>query len=188
MKATLKYALIFSFISIVAKIVLWQTGLLENETTLTFKVYILALLLSIFLGLNETKEKEQTEAATFGEDFKIALRSVVLYAIIMSFFTYIFYKFIDWEYMYDRIAERMVAAESFELTAEANVHNKSREDFLEGERKFAEFAFSAHWYSTITLAGFMIIGSISAGIITVFVNKKDQLQNQLEKILGPKKK
>jgi hypothetical protein len=171
MRATLKYALIFSGISILAKLILWNLGLLENDATLTFKIYILALLISIFLGLSETKDKEQTSPTSLGHDIKTSLQSVVVYALIMSFFTYIFYKFIDWEFMYERIAERMEAAEAFELTSESNIHNKTRDEFLEGERTFAEFAFSAHWYATITLAGFMIIGSISAALISFLIRK-----------------
>lgn len=169
MRATLKYALIFAGLSILAKIIMWQTGLLDENTAPSAMFYLGALLVSIFIALNETKSKEQLEPTTYFNDLRVAMQSVAYFTIIITFFTYIYYKFIDWEFMYDRIAERIQAAEELELTADINPHNLTKEEFIESERKISETIFSPSTQATITLMAFMIVGGVYSAILTAVI-------------------
>lgn len=178
MKATLKYALIFSFASIIAKIIMWQKGLLETDATPSSMIYLAALLISIFLSLNEVKTKEQTEPTSYFTDLKVAMRSVSYFTIIIAVFTFIYYKYIDWDFMYDRIAARVDAAEALELTKENNLRGLTKEEFVDSERKIAETIFSPSTHATITLMGFMLIGGIYSTLLTFLVRMSPKFKSR----------
>ena len=144
-------------------------GLLETDASPSFIFFLGALVISIFLALNETKSKELTEPTTYLMDLKVAMQSVAYFSVIMALFTYVYYKFIDWEFMFDKIAERMDAAKKLELTPELNTQNLTKEEFIESERKLSETLFSASTHATITLMAFMVVGTIYSAILTLII-------------------
>lgn len=171
MRASLKYALIFAGISIAAKIVMFSLGYLEENATTSAMVYLFLLLVSIFISLSETKSKEQTGPTTYFMDLKSAIQNVAYFTILITLFTYIYYQFIDTDFMINKISERMSMAAEMELSPDNNPRGYTKEEFIENEQEISEIIFSPYTHSTITLMAFTLVGIIYSTVITWLVRK-----------------
>ena len=171
MRATVKYALIFATLAIVTKIVLWQAGLLNENTSYSGMAYLFYMLLMILLALREHKQREVREKMPFFQDVKTAMQSVALFAVITAAFTYIYYSYLDTDFFANKIQQRMEMAESVNLDElEGNVP-KTREEFVQQEKNLSEMIFSPFNHATLTLVGFLIIGGIYSIVVVLLVRK-----------------
>lgn len=98
------------------------------------------------------------EATPYIEDFKAGLRIAALYAIAMSAFLYLYYAFIDPNYFSEII---------FDPQFEEDVDAETRQKVKEG----GEFVKSAFFHSTISLTGFLLLGSFYSAMIAFLVRK-----------------
>lgn len=121
--------------------------------------YLLTFLLALFFGLRTWKA--QNEGSDFVSDMKSGLKIASIYSIILSAFTYIYYKFINPAYFEGRIAEKMQAA------SEAN------ED-LSKVRDTASLIFDAFTHSTLTLFGLIFIGLFYTLILVAMFRAKHE--------------
>lgn len=109
-KLAVKYGIIFSVISMVTSIALWAT-----DTTFTLwwfspLVSIVACVLVLRALLKEAKSILFTGQMSFGQGFKVAFASMVVAAVILTAFTFVFFQFIYTDFKQDSIAftvERM---------------------------------------------------------------------------------
>lgn len=124
--------------------------------------YLLFFLLALFLGLRAWKKKN--DPSDFPTDMKSGMKIASIYAIIVSAFTYVYYKFINPNYFEFKIAERMKAAAD------------SGEDVdLDKIKETASFIFDAFIHSTITLFGLIAIGLFYCIIIVAILRFKPEI-------------
>lgn len=170
MQAFLKYALLFSFLGIATKLLLWSLGYLAETPEYGGMGYLLFLLLTSFLALYE-KRKNQQGASEFLQDFKYGMKSIALYAVIVAGFTFIFYEVIDPDFFPNRIEERLALAEQTDMSTVQNPNIKNKEQLIEGERNIAELIYSSTFQTTITVFIFLLLGAVYTSIITFLVRK-----------------
>ncbi|GAB4380583.1 MAG: hypothetical protein Kow0075_11950 [Salibacteraceae bacterium] len=104
--------------------------------------YLLLLLLSVFLSLRfYAMTIKKTE---FGTMVKEGMKSVSIFALILSGFTYLYYEVINPEYFAGRISD--VASQVKQMPNS------------EQAVKTAEFVFNSFTHTTITLVGIMVAG------------------------------
>jgi hypothetical protein len=180
MKPTVKAALIFAAIYVAFKIVLFQSNL-QND--LDFKVAAiflntLLLLMATFLGLIWSKKSEKNMASVFVHDIKIALQGAMVYAMFVGVFTYVYYEYIDSNYMEDRIEQYMAAAESYKVDdIDRNLYPEEwtdaaiKADIIEKERDASTQITTPAKLSAITLMGLFALGAFYAFVITIIYRK-----------------
>lgn len=118
---------------------------------------VFILMSGVFFGIRLFK-KQEVEKTIFLQDVKAGMRIAALYAIFMTAFIYSYYAFIDVNYFNLRLDQQMAAFEGSEQEAK-----KARE--------MGEFVLSAFSQSTVTLIGFLLLGSFYSAIITFLVRK-----------------
>ena len=176
MRASYKYSLIVSGISIVSVIILWIAGLLEDNALLPPMIYSGALLLGIFLALNEYKTTDVGK--DFIDDLKTSLQVVGYFSIFIGIFTFLYYKYIDWEFVYDQIASKIDAATNGEITPENNPDGLTREEIIEKERATAESFISPSSIAFATFILTVITGFTYSIILTFIIRMNPKYKNQ----------
>lgn len=122
--------------------------------------YLLLFLLALFLGLKSFKRKNPNADLTV--DVKTGMKTTSIFAIIISGFTWLYYKLINPAYFASKIEDVKKAAEESELATENAINT-------------AEFIFNAFTHSTITLFGMMIIGFIYTIVLVLIMRAKPEL-------------
>lgn len=117
---------------------------------------IFFLLTGIFLGIRLFKKINSK--TKFIEDFKAGMRIAAYYAIFMALFVYVYYKFIDPGYFSIRLSNQL------ELAAEQGMN-------LEQVKKTGEFFLNPFFQTTITLMGFLLLGSFYAAMLSFLMRK-----------------
>lgn len=125
---------------------------------------IFILMSGVFFAIRLYKSQEK-EPTPFLSDFKAGLRIAALYAICMAAFLYGYYELIDPGY--------------FGPLEMPNLDEQgiSKEDQIKA-REAIEFARSAYFNSTISLLGFLIMGSFYSAIIAYLVRKFSGFRHQ----------
>lgn len=121
--------------------------------------YLLVFLLALFFGLRNWKSNN--EGSSLVSDIKSGLKIASIYAIILSAFTYIYYKLINPAYFEERIAKALQLA------------SESGED-LSKVRDTASFIFDAFFHSTITLFGLIAIGFFYTVVLVALFRTKPE--------------
>ena len=121
--------------------------------------YFLFILFALFLGMR--KHIIQNGFLGFGDVLKAGMKIGSIYTLLVAIFTYVYYRFIDYNFFPGQIAERMLAGKEAGMSDEQIVQMK---DTL-------EFVFSASTQTTATLIGFMFVGFIYALIWTLIFTK-----------------
>jgi hypothetical protein len=169
-KATLKYGLLFAFIGIVVKLLLWNLGYNYDNATISGATYLFLLLLTIIFSLKE-KKKNNKEQSSFSEDFTYSMQSVGYFVLIISVFTFVYYSFIDVDFMQNKIDERIALATQMTEEDLSKISPLSKEEFLKSEQNIVQTIFSPKIHTTLTLVGFLIIGVIYALVLTILFRK-----------------
>lgn len=116
---------------------------------------VFVLMTGVFLGIRLFK-KNIVESTSFFDDFKAGMRTAAMYAIFMTAFVYLYYSTIDPTYFDLKLKNQLIVA------------NENGMD-LEQVKKTGEFVLSPFFQSTITLIGFLLLGSFYAAIITFLI-------------------
>jgi len=117
---------------------------------------IFILMTGVFFAIRLFKGQSE-KATAYLDDFKSGMRIAALYAICMAAFLYAYYEFIDPNYF----GELKLTKENLEQSVE--MQKKIKEG--------AEFVRSAYFNSTISLIGFLVLGSFYSAIIAYLVRK-----------------
>lgn len=140
----------------------WQQ---TNYEKVYFFMNVFILMTGIFFGIRNFKKRE-TVKTNFMEDLKAGMKVAAMYAIFLSLFVFFYYKIIDPNYFAVRLEEQINAARESNLSAEI-----SEQINIEQARQTGEFVLSAFFQSTITLIGFIILGSFYSSLIAFFLRK-----------------
>ena len=158
MKSFFSIALWMVGLSVLLKLLVFFTGS-QFDAFGRFAIFgnIFFLLFGIFLGLRLHKQKVLS-ASTFIDDFKAGMNVAAYYAILMSAFVYLYYTFIDPDYFDIRLAKQLdIAKENGMNLAEV--------------KKTGAFFLSPFFQTTISLLGFLLLGSFYAAILSFLMRK-----------------
>lgn len=119
---------------------------------------IFVLMTGVFFGIRLFKSRQKEETA-YLDDFKAGMRIAALYALFMAFFLYIYYEYIDPTYFQIKLEQQFEA-----------VQNQENID-LSKAKEMGEFILSPYFQSTISLLGYLILGSFYSALIAFLVRK-----------------
>jgi hypothetical protein len=94
-KTSVKIGLFFALIWIIISLVLYLSGISRDAFKVGILLNIFLLMSSIAVGLFLSKKEKKFEKGTFLDDFKTAMQSGIIYALIISGFTYLYHSQID---------------------------------------------------------------------------------------------
>lgn len=120
----------------------------------------LVMMTGIFMGIRLFKQLSQTKT-TFLADVKSGMKVAGMYSVLMAAFAYLYYSYIDGEYLITKLNTQIQTA--IENGATASNVTKHQEN--------GDFFLSAYFMSTVTLVGFIILGTFYSSLITFFVRK-----------------
>lgn len=151
-------AIRMTIVSIIIKMLVftmhWQH---TNYERVYFFANVFILMTGVFFGIRQYK-KAATDRTDFLQDIKSGMRIAALYAILMTAFVYAYYEFIDPAYFTQKLEMQL------QLAAESDID-------LEKAKQMGQFALSPFFQSTVTLIGFMILGSFYASMITFLLRR-----------------
>ena len=111
----------------------------------------------IYAGIRLFK-KQAVQKTVYLQDVKAGMRVASLYALLMSGFVYLYYSQIDMDYFKVKMAERI------DLALQQGVD-------IEQAKKSMNLVFTPFFQSTITLIGFLILGSFYSAMLSFLVRK-----------------
>ena len=120
--------------------------------------YLLAFLIALFFGLRSFKKR--ATRSDFTHDVKTGMKITSIFSLIISIFTWVYYKWIDPEYFANRISEAM---------------SQAPEESIEAVETNVSFIFNAFTHSTITLFGMMVIGFFYTLIVVLIMRAKPEI-------------
>jgi hypothetical protein len=158
MKSTFSIAVWMMVVSVLLKMITYSNDwqFTDYERIAIFG-NVFVLMTGVFLGIRLFK-KNTPGKTNFFDDFKAGMRVAAMYAALMTAFVYLYYSTIDPTYFDLKLKKQLVVA------------NENGMD-LEQVRNTGEFVLSPFFQSTITLIGFLLLGSFYSGIITFLVRK-----------------
>lgn len=118
---------------------------------------VFILMTGIFIGIRLFKRMASTPTS-FLSDVKAGMRVAAMYAVFMCAFVYIYYSYIDANYFDLRLESQLALVEE-------------NGGDVEQARQGGKFVLSPFFQSTITLIGFLILGTFYASILTFFMRK-----------------
>jgi amino acid transporter len=119
---------------------------------------IFVLMTGVFFGIRLFKS-QQKEATSYIDDFKAGMRIAAVYALLMSIFLYVYYAHIDPTYFEIKLQNQLEAAQ-----------NQENIDLAKAQ-EMGEFILSPYFQSTVSLLGFLILGSFYSALIAFLVRK-----------------
>lgn len=145
-------------VSILLKMFIFSMDLqFTNYERITFFGNIFILMAGIFFGIRLFKIQSATNTS-FVSDFKAGMRIASTYAIFMCAFVYLYYSMIDPTYFSSKLAAQLAQAEGSGLD-------------MENARKTGEFVLSPFFQSTVTLIGFILLGTFYSSILPFLMRK-----------------
>ena len=141
---------------------LWQFTSYEQIAILG---NIFVLMTGVFLGIRMFKVKHTQ--TSFPQDFKAGMRIAALYAIAMTAFVYTYYAVIDASYFDTKLENQIALAQENNLKLEGE---EGKID-LNQVRQTGEVVLSPFFQSTVTLLGFLLLGSFYSGILSFLMRK-----------------
>ncbi len=118
------------------------------------------MMTGIFLGIRLYKQLNEKKTS-FLSDVKAGMKVAGMYAVLMAAFAYLYYSFIDSEYLMLKLEAQIQTA----------IENGANDGNVTKHRENGSFFLSAYFMSTITLVGFIILGTFYSSLITFFVRK-----------------
>lgn len=135
----------------------WQLSNFEN---IYFLGNTLILMTGVFFGIKIFKQKQQSKTS-FMSDVKEGIKVAGLYAILLSFFAYCYYSYIDPDYFPNKIQTQV------ELAMKGGAEGKN----LAQMEKTMGFVLTPYFQSTVTLILYLLLGTFYSSLITFFVRK-----------------
>ena len=118
------------------------------------------MMTGIFLGIRLFKQLNESKTS-FLADLKAGMKVAGMYAVLMAAFAYLYYSFIDSEYLIMKLESQIQIV----------IKNGANQGDVLKHRENGRFFLSAYFMSTITLVGFIILGTFYSSLITFFVRK-----------------
>ena len=118
------------------------------------------MMTGIFLGIRLFKQLNESKTS-FLADLKAGMKVAGMYAVLMAAFAYLYYSFIDSEYLIMKLESQIQTV----------IKNGANQGDVLKHRENGRFFLSAYFMSTITLVGFIILGTFYSSLITFFVRK-----------------
>jgi len=179
MKYAFRSAVLFASVFIIVKLIFFNAGWHGKYYPLIIFINILLVLLAMVTGLwSEGKYTKPKRA--YLEIVKSCLRPAAWYIILVTGFVFLYYSVIDKEYTKNLIEQRMEAVEKadFKKIQENSVEykDKTRDDFIDNEREYAEKIFSPFAVSTFTLFGMLLL-SFFYSLVIAYVYKRFFINN-----------
>lgn len=156
MSTNITYALAFAIIGMGTRFIVFMLGW---DSTVSTQLYFLYLLVAIFLGSREFFNKNPQ--STFGQLFKNGAQTGSVFTLLVTIFTFLFYRFIDVTFFDVIINSRL---------EEAVAAGYSEEEVGKLKENLG-FVFSPNTHSLATLIGFMILGFTYSAIVSVILSR-----------------
>lgn len=150
----------------------WEIGVALN---------LLFVLLAIFRGIRHN-HRTQEPPIIFPSDLKAGIRPAAVYTIILTGFIFVYYNYIDFEFIEDMRRERIeVAAEEIEIAggweefkeevSDPQLEDFSKEDYLDQIEDNVSTFISPGSASTISLFGLLAISFVYTLILAILYRK-----------------
>ena len=160
MKSNFSIVVWMMVVSVLLKMLVYAGGYqFTNYERFAIFGNIFVLMTGIFLGIRLHKKTIQ-QKTEFLADFKAGMRVAAMYAIFMSLFVYIYYSFIDSSYFATKLQNQLQLAEESGGDIDLNQIKQT-----------GEFVLSPFFQTTITLIGFLLLGTFYASLITFFMRQ-----------------
>ena len=121
---------------------------------------LFVIMTGVFLGIRLFKSLTPNKT-TFIADLKAGMKVVGMYAVLMSFFVYIYYSYINPSYFDVKLNDQLNLAENAGITGKD----------LQQRKETGKFVLSPYFQSTVTLILYLLLGTFYSSIITFFVRK-----------------
>ena len=148
-------------VSVFLKMTVYAAGL---QFTVYEKAYfflnLFVLMTGIFLGIRLFKNIQPVKTS-FLADVKAGMKVASMYAVLFSVFIYIYYNNIDTSYFEIKLQNQLKVAEENGFTTQD----------LSKAKETGEFILSPYFQSTVTLIGFILLGTFYSSILTFFMRK-----------------
>lgn len=173
MSGPVRTGLIFAGVYAIVKMVFFALGLQYDYFDLLIVINILCVVLSVYLTLRSTPiQQNDTGVPTFLFDLKRTMQAAATYAILVAFFLYVYYSFIDSAYVEMRYEQSMALAREATASAEFELPpNMTTEQYLENMERQARNFVSPFTTSTVTLIGILITGLLYSALL-IFLQRK----------------
>ena len=138
MKTTVKTGIGVALIWIIFCMLLFYTGNAKAGFVTGIFLNVFLLLASIAVGLYLHKKESGFEKLPFASDFKSAMQSGIVYALIVSSFIYLYHEKIDPTIKDDLVELRMEAIHTM-IPDEAAYHELQKEDDTWAEKSYNDY-------------------------------------------------
>lgn len=157
MKSNISIVVWMIVVSILLKLIVYIQGWQFSDfESIAIFGNVFVLMTGVFLGIRLFKI--QNGKTSFPQDFKAGIRVASLYTLAMTAFVYVYYSFIDAAYFKLKLQKQL------ELAQENGMN-------LEQVKQTGEVVLSPFFQSTITLIGFLLLGSFYSAILSFLMRK-----------------
>jgi len=158
MKSSFSIVVRMLIVSVLLKMLIFSMNLqFTNYEKVALFGNIFILMAGIFFGIRLFKT-QAGEKTSFVADFKAGMRVASTYAIFMCAFVYLYYSIIDPTYFDSKLAAQLTLAEGNGMD-------------VENARQTGKFVLSPFFQSTITLIGFILLGTFYSSILPFLMRK-----------------
>ncbi len=180
MKTSVKAGVFFSLIWIIIVLAAFLMGRSIDFFLIGELLSLLLLLGAIFTGLFLTKKEKNYEVVNALEDFKVAMQSGIVFALVITGFVYVYHNQIDTSIKESFIAQRIDnlhkqypnEASFQELQAvDSKWENKSFNDFIEQEEDKATNFIGPFFTSFFHLMVFFMFSLFYSFFVTIVIRK-----------------
>lgn len=170
MRITVKTGIITALSWIAIKMIVFYSGLLENNIVPLVMLNILGVLIAVAVGLFLHKRKSEEDSNTLS-DIKNGMTSGVLYALIISIFLYFYYSKIDPGYNARQINKFETALRKdlndpikFKQIKDSNVdfENKEKEEIFDTLVQGPHAFFKAGSTMVISMLSMLLLATINS--------------------------
>jgi len=167
--------LFFGLLYIVLRMVFLYLGFGENDYKYLVSVNLLFIVLVV--GASLYFNYKQGIPAFFPNEMKSAMRSISVYAIILSLFMFLYYEAIDGGFFDRKLDAFRFELENTDYGALDDIDNPlkvlqmNKEDFVAREMEKAESFNTPFAWSTLTLVGIMVVGLVYS-LVMIFLKIK----------------
>jgi hypothetical protein len=180
MKTSVKAGFLFSLTWIIINMIVYLAGFSIPFFRAGIMLNFFLLMACISVGVYITKKDKSYSKGFFLDDFKTALQCAIIYALMVSAFSYLYHEFIDVSIkksMIDaRVAdlhEKIPNLETFEEYQAKDItwKNKSFDDFIENKEDEYKTVFSSFSVFVGHLMGLTFMGGLFAFFVTMIMRK-----------------
>ena len=180
MKTSVRFGIIFALIWIIFNMVLYYAELSQTAFNLGILVNLFLLMAAIAVGLFISKKEQKFAKGNFIGDFKIALQSGIVYAILVSGFVYLYHEIIDpsireslVELRVKTLHEAVPDAETYVQLQEDDPtwRDKSYDDYIENQEDQFKSVFSSFSVFIAHLMGLTFFSMFFAFFVTLILRK-----------------